>query len=152
MTRFPFRPLALAALLAAAPAGAVAPLAGSELRELCRSAPENPQATGSRLCVLYINGFLDGAVATDERVARNVADEIDRGETLSERAIRTRIIRRLEVQGPTGYAEFCVGQPVPVVEVIRHVNDEFALRRTLEGVDAKEIVYGALRRHYPCRP
>jgi len=52
MKRFPIRPLAQAALLAAAPAGAVEPLAGSELLELCGSAPANPEATRSRLCIL----------------------------------------------------------------------------------------------------
>ncbi len=52
------------------------------------------------VCVAYVTGFLDGAVVTDARVAGNVANEIDADETFSERAIPTRIIRRLEVSGP----------------------------------------------------
>ena len=132
---------------AAMPAYAVESLSGESLRSYC-----GDDATESeyRFCLLYVNGFLDGAVATDERVARNVADEFNEDETLAARAVRTRIIRRLGLTGPTGYAEFCVGQPVPIVEVVAHVLEEFERYESLEDVKARNVVYASLRRHYPC--
>lgn len=137
-------------VLAPLPSFAVDALDAAELQEHCRDFDVNGAGEAALVCVAYVTGFLDGAVVTDARVAENVANEIDADETFSERAIRTRIIRRLEVAGPTGYAEFCVGQPVPVGDVIGHVIAEFARHPTLAGLAARDIVYDALRRHYPC--
>ena len=142
----------LIAVLAAwaAPATAVEPLSAGQLRTYCEAVETTPTSPASQLCVAYVGGFLDGAVATDVRVAENVADEFDRTETFTERAARTRVLGRMERYGPSVYAEFCVGQPVPIGEVVRHVIDELSSRHTLDGVQAQKIVYAALRRHYPC--
>lgn len=104
-------------------ASAIEPLTALQLQEVCADARANPESPEARLCIYYVKGFLDGAVATDGRVAENVASEIDEQESFAERAIRTRVINRLNKFGPSVYAEFCVGQPV---------------------------VYDSLRRHYPC--
>ena len=132
------------------PAAAIEPLKATELQEICAGAEHDPTAASARKCVLYVKGFLDGAVATDGRVAENVASEIESEETFSQRAIRTRVINRLEKFGPSAYAEFCVGQPDPISEVVLHVVEEMNRHEDLEGMQAQTIVYDSLRRHYPC--
>ena len=135
--------LAMGALMLAPPASAIQPLSATELQEVCSDQE-------SRLCVFYVKGFLDGAVATDSRVARNVAAEVDGKESFSERAIRTRVINRINTYGPTVYAKFCVGQPDPIAEVVQHVVEELEQYDSLESVQAQSVVYASLRRHYSC--
>jgi hypothetical protein len=102
--------------------------------------------------VRYVQGFIDGAVATDERVTLNVVAELEQGETFSERAIRTRSpSRSLSRYGATVYAEFCLGAPVPLKEVVEHVIDDLMNRKVLEDtLLARDAVYTVLRRDYPC--
>lgn len=137
-------------VLAPLPSFAVDALDAAELQSHCSDFDIAGGSESAPVCVAFVTGFLDGAVVTDARVAENVANEFDNDETFSERAIRTRVIRRMEVAGPTGYADFCVGQPVPVGDVIERVIDEFSSHSSLEGIAARDIVYDALQRHYPC--
>jgi hypothetical protein len=102
-------------------------------------------------CAIYIAGFLDGAVATDARVAENVAEEAERRETLTERAIRTRVGERMQRMGPSVYADYCIGEPVPVQEVIRLVRQQFASRPPAADDRARDVVYAVLRTNFPCR-
>ena len=128
---------------------AIEPLTAKQLHEICTDNGELRQGDEGRLCLFYVKGFLDGAVATDARVAENVADEVDK-ETFAERAIRTRVINRLEKYGPTVYGEFCIGEPDPIVKVLDHVVERLASVNNLEQIQAQMVVYGALREHYPC--
>jgi hypothetical protein len=99
---------------------------------------------------VYILGFLDGAIATDGRVAENVAAEIERSESFAERTLRTRgVARRLQTLGETAYADFCVGTPVAIEEVVEQVVDELSEAR-VQGMTARDVVYSALRRHFSC--
>ena len=143
--------LVLSGLVLAPKTQAIEPLDAEQLREVCADAEANPDSAETRLCIFYVKGFLDGAVATDGRVARNVASEIDNRETFTERAIRTRVINRLRDYGPSVYAEFCVGQPDPIAEVMAHVIEELGRHEDLDGKKAQSIVDDALRRHYPCQ-
>lgn len=136
--------------LYASHANAIEPMSASALNDICANAVEQPETDDAWLCVVYVKGFLDGAVATDGRVAENVASEIDGDESYSERAIRTRVINRLRDFGPSVYADFCVGQPDPIVEVVAHVVEELERYDDLTGIQAQTIVYDSLRRHYPC--
>lgn len=150
------RPLSVAAfatvlLLLAPAAPAVETLGAEALRDHCAQVETRPADLGSRLCVGYINGFLDGAVATDPRVAENVTREFGGGESLTERAMRTRVLNRLGLHGPSYYAEFCVGQPVPLAEVVRKVVESLDGHDDLGGLPARDAVYEALRELYPCR-
>lgn len=131
-------------------ASAVPPLTLGQLQADCQAISEVPDSAPAQRCLIYVQGFLDGAVATDERVALNVAEEIERNETLTERAIRTRLGVRLSRVGASFYAEYCVGDPVPVQEVVGHVIEEFELVDSDPTALARDVVYAALRRHYPC--
>lgn len=151
MNRFSFVSIALLSCTLLAPrADAIEPLTGAELAEICVNAEPSTDSKESQLCVFYVKGFLDGAVATDGRVAENVASEIDEEETFTERAIRTRVINRLRDYGPSVYAEFCVGQPDPIADVVLHVIEELDMYTDLQNVQAQSVVYASLRRHYPC--
>jgi len=101
-----------------------------------------------------VQGFIDGAVATDERVALNVISEIEKEETYAERAIRIRSpSRSLSRFGPTVFAEFCLGAPVPLLEVVEHVIDDLMNRKVIgDTLLARDAVYTVLRRDYPCGP
>ena len=99
-------------------ADAVEALSTEELVSHCVVYEEDPDGEDGIFCVRYIQGFIDGAVATDERVTFNVADEYDKKETFTERAIRTRLGSRIERYGPSYYAEFCLGEPVPLKAVV----------------------------------
>ena len=137
-------------LFAAGSSWAIEPLTAEELSQICADVDLSPENSESRPCATYVKGFLDGAVATDARVAENVASEYDNDETFSERAIRTRIIDRMNRFGPSVYADFCVGQPDPIADVLQHVVEELKRYDDLSGVYAQDVVYASLRRHYPC--
>ena len=150
MNRSALSTLLVAVALFATSAHAIQPLSAEALAGYCDRVVEEPESDESWQCIVYVKGFLDGAIATDARVAENVASEIDNQESFTERAIRTRVIKRMERMGPSVYAEFCVGLPVPIEDVVRHVAEELDEQKPLDGTYAQTIVYKALREHYPC--
>jgi hypothetical protein len=137
--------------LYASESAAVEALSTEELVSHCAIYGEDPDGEDGIFCVRYIQGFIDGAVATDERVTYNVAAEYDREETFTERAIRTRLGSRMERYGPSYYAEFCLGDPVPLADVVDVVVADLVSLDSLEGNEnARDVVYTTLRREYPC--
>lgn len=136
---------------AASDALAVEALSTEELIAHCAVYEENPDGEDGIFCVRYIQGFIDGAVVTDERVTYNVADEYDREETFTERAIRTRLGSRIDRYGPSYYAEFCLGEPLPLAEVARVVILDLLKIDDAERPElARDVVYTTLRREFPC--
>jgi hypothetical protein len=139
--------------LPAVPAAwAVEALSTEELVSHCSKYHDENASEDRTFCIRYIQGFIDGAVATDEHVANNVSQEFGQGESYSERAARTRIGARLDRYGPSVYADYCLGDPVPLVEVVERVvadlaNEAVAAKYPL----ARDAVYDTLRAHYPCR-
>ncbi|MDT8321259.1 MAG: hypothetical protein RQ826_12110 [Xanthomonadales bacterium] len=75
---------------------------------LCREYHNENASEDRTFCVRYIQGFIDGAVVTDERVTQNVSNEYG-NETFTERAIRTRIGTRLDRYGPSVYTGILSG-------------------------------------------
>ena len=131
---------------------AVEALSTEELRSHCELYESEPEGTDGVFCVRYIQGFIDGAVVTDERVTYNVADEVDRQETFTERAARTRVGARLNQYGPSVYAEFCLGEPVPLRAVVEVIIADLLDPQRVAGLPlAREVVYNTLRRTYPCQ-
>ena len=138
------------AVLTSSNAHAVEALSTEELVSHCVFYEEDPESVDGVFCVRYIQGFIDGAVATDERVTNNVADEYDRNESFSERAIRTRLGQRLESFG-TYYAEFCLGEPVPLKTVVELVIADLEnTKRIANQPLARDFVYTTLRNQFPC--
>lgn len=132
--------------------GAVEVLSAEELAVHCTAFPDDRTSADGEYCVRYIQGFIDGAVATDARVMLNIEAEYERRETFTERAIRTRAPGRDERRRAARYAEFCLGDPVPLEEVVAKVVTD--LNERLDEIDveltARDVVYAALRKHYPC--
>ena len=138
------------AVLASSNAHAVEAMSTEELVSHCIYYEEDPESVDGVFCVRYIQGFIDGAVATDERVTNNVASEYDRDESFSERAIRTRLGRRLESFG-TYYAEFCLGEPVPLKTVVELVIADLDNEQRIANQPlARDFVYTTLRQQFPC--
>ena len=145
--------LSIQALLLPTPdAMAVEPLSIEELAAHCAHYSEDNEGPDTIFCVRYIQGFIDGAIATDERVTLNVAAEYDRDETFTERALRTRGRSRLSQYGPTVYAEFCLGAPLPLKAVVETVVRDLESRTVFDQQQyARSAVYQSLRNAYPCK-
>jgi hypothetical protein len=80
--------------------------------------------------------------AREDRVARNVVGEYDQEESFSERAARTRIGNSLERFGASVYAEYCLGDPVQLKEVVEHVvQDATNPGRVEANLLARDLVY-----------
>jgi hypothetical protein len=141
----------LFALLASPTVRAVDALSSDELLSHCNHFHE-PEAEADRIfCVRYIQGFIDGAIATDERVMQNVARELGGEESFAQRATRTRIGSRLDRFGASVYAEYCLGDPVPLKEVADHIVEDAQDPDLVARIPlARDLVYQALRTHYPC--
>ncbi|MEO0998061.1 MAG: Rap1a/Tai family immunity protein [Pseudomonadota bacterium] len=149
--KLPYLPVLLTGLVAAGQTHAVENLTTEELVSHCIHYADDPDGADGIFCVRYVQGFIDGAVATDERVTENVAAEYDRNESFTERAIRTRVGSRLDRFGPSYYAEFCLGAPVPLAAVVEKVVGDLDDAELVERYPlARDIVYHTLREHYPC--
>ncbi|MCG6890613.1 MAG: hypothetical protein LJE92_13585 [Gammaproteobacteria bacterium] len=130
---------------------AVEPLSAIELASHCKHLGASPEGVDGIFCIRYIQGFIDGAIATDERVTLNVAEEYHKEETFSERATRIRLGQRLASYGGSYFAEFCLGEPSPLAEVVAKVAS--SLEQNPPKSDtllARNVVYKTLREQYPC--
>lgn len=144
---------AFAFLLLSDRAESVEPLSTPELAEHCAFYHDDRDGKDAIFCVRYIQGFIDGAVVTDARVLENIATELDQDENFSERAVRTRIGSRISRRGPTVYADFCLGEPDSLQEVVEEVVNDLANRKVLdEDLLARDAVFSTLQREYPCSP
>ncbi len=141
----------IGAWLLAPSAWGVETLTTAELASHCDKYYEDTATEDRTFCVRYIQGFIDGAVATDDRVMNSLAGEYEKEETFSERAMRTRLGSRYERYGATSYAGYCLGDPVPLQEVVEHIVEDSG-NPTLAAAHplARELVYASLRTHYPC--
>lgn len=145
----------LAALVLAGstlPAHGVEVLPARELASQCQGVASSVESQGAQFCTHYVQGFIDGAVSTDVRVMMNVEAEYQQRATLTERAMQTRMPGWHDQQRAAGYAEFCLGDPVPLAEVVQKVAQQLdAQAATMDPeLAARDAVYAALREHYPC--
>lgn len=141
---------ALAILQSTRDAIAVEPLSTRQLAQHCTHYFKDREGKDAIFCVRYIQGFIDGAVATDERVIQNIATELGREETYTERVIRTRLGSRVKRFGATVYAGFCLGAAVPLKVVEAVVHNLMNRRFIEEQLLARDAVFAALRKQYPC--
>ena len=148
----PWLALVLALLLTAPAARAVEVLTVHELISHCHQIEAKPEGADAQYCIRYIQGFIDGAVATDVRVMLNVEADPDNRESFTQRAMRTRTPSRADQIREAQFAGFCLGDPLPLREVVdRVVSDLVALDigDTAES-PARDAVYQSLLDHYPC--
>lgn len=122
-----------------------------ELVSHCVHVEADPEGVDGQYCIRYIQGFIDGAVATDVRVMLNAERSSER-ETFTERAMRTRAPSRADRYRAAQLAGFCLGDPLPLREVVDQVVADLVKLDIGDtaGSPAREAVYGSLREHYPC--
>jgi hypothetical protein len=126
-------------------------LSTQELLSHCKAYKESPDGIDATFCVRYVQGFIDGAVITDGRVTMNIADEIDRTESYTERVMRTRLGSRISRYGPSVYAEFCLGEPIELRAVVDKVIENLLKPDYIKNrLLARQTVYQTLRDNYPC--
>jgi hypothetical protein len=139
-------------LIPATGARAVEVLTVHELVSHCTLIETQPDGVDAQYCIRYIQGFIDGAVATDVRVMLNVESGSGHQETFSERAKRTRAPSRADRFRAAQLAGFCLGDPLPLREVVDQLVANLValdLGATAES-PARDTVYSFLREHYPC--
>ena len=99
----------------------VQPLSAIELASHCKQLRAAPEGVDGIFCIRHVQGFIDGASATDERVTQNFVKEYHKEETFSEPATRVRLGPRLESYGSSCFVEFCLGKPSRLAEVVSKV-------------------------------
>ena len=139
-------------LAAGPPAQAVEVLSAEELASHCILLNSEPDGADAQYCIRYIQGFIDGAVATDVNVMLNAETKSDAVETFSQRAKRTRAPSRAEQYRAAQLAGFCLGDPLPLRDVVDVVVADLQVLAagTGQGESAMEVVYASLQQHYPC--
>ncbi|MGI1998276.1 Rap1a/Tai family immunity protein [Shewanella frigidimarina] len=152
---FPLMVFALLAiqLLSVPPAKAVEVLTVQELSSHCALFNSEPESVDGQYCVRYIQGFIDGVIATDARVMLNAESALASKETFTERAIRTRMPNRLDRSRAAGLAGFCLGDPLPLRDVVNVIVADLTAQTdsSEENEPAMEVVYKSLLKNYPCK-
>lgn len=131
-------------------------LTAQELVSHCTFIVDEPDGVDGQFCVRYIQGFIDGAIATDARVMLSAESAFTGTETFTERAIRTRIPNRTERSRAASLAGFCLGEPMSLREVVNVVVADLTAQQVKpESLDkdepAMEVVYKSLLKNYPCK-
>ena len=128
-------------------AQALETMSRDELLAMCRSGSAEQVA----VCTGYINGFLDGAFATDPNVVESVVGEIGKEESFSERAIRTRLGLSLERFGPSYYAGFCIPGDMPMDTILAELHEAAKQESNDTGrQNARDYLYRLLQAQHPC--
>ncbi len=137
-------------LLLVPSAKALEVLTTKELASHCAFLRTEPQGADAQYCVRYIQGFIDGAIATDARVMLNAENAVSGKETFAERAMRTRMPGNVDRSRAAKLAGFCLGEPLPISSVVELVVADLAAAKT-NNEPAMEIVYKSLMKNYPCK-
>lgn len=119
-------------------------LKSSDLTVLCESETSSERIA----CQAYLQGFIDGALGTDPSVANNVVKESSTLDSITERAIRTRVQSRLRTYGPSFYAGFCLPPSLQVSELQETLLIDVQARA--EEDLARERLLHILQRDFPC--
>jgi hypothetical protein len=139
-------------LVAVSTARAVDVLTVRDLVSHCDQVESAPDGAHAQYCVRYIQGFIDGAVATDVRVMLNIEAGSGGEESFTQRAKRTRAPNRADWFRAAQLAGFCLGDPLPLREVVGRVAVDLGQLNVGASADypAREAVYQSLQDHYPC--
>lgn len=134
-------------------AKAIEVLTAQELASHCAHLDNDSEGVDGQYCIRYIQGFIDGAIATDARVMLNAESASNDSETFTERAIRTRLPSRADRFRAANLAGFCLGDPLPLRNVVDLVVADLSNLPDSKAKNepAMEVVYRSLQQHYPCK-
>lgn len=140
-------------LMSTSTANALEVLSAKELASHCALLSTKPQGVDGQYCVRYIQGFIDGAIATDARVMLNAENAVSGNETFAERAMRTRMPGRVDRSRAAKLAGFCLGDPLPLRDVVNVIVADLTGQQVSKTKDepAMEVVYKSLLKNYPCK-
>lgn len=143
-------------LLSVPAAKALEVLTAQELASHCAQLGTEPEGVDGQYCVRYIQGFIDGAIATDARVMLNAESALNGSETFTERAMRTRSPGYADRTRAASLAGFCLGDPLPLRDLVDVVVADLAAQQGQRESDEKnepamEAVYNSLLKNYPCK-
>ena len=133
-------------------ANAVEVLSSQELSSHCALLSKDPEGADGQYCVRYIQGFIDGAIATDARVMLSAENAVSGNETFEQRAMRTRMPGRDDLSRAAKLAGFCLGDHLPLRDVVEVIVADLAANTSSIAQDepAMEAVYKSLMKNYPC--
>jgi hypothetical protein len=140
-------------LMSLSTANALEVLSSKELASHCNKLSAHPDGVDGQYCIRYIQGFIDGAIATDARVMLNAENAISGNETFAQRAMRTRMPGRADLSRAAKLAGFCLGDPLPLRDIVNVVVADLEAQQLTEAKDepAMEVVYKSLLKNYPCK-
>jgi hypothetical protein len=140
-------------LMSVSTGNALEALTAKELASHCALFNAEPQGIDGQYCTRYIQGFIDGAIATDARVMLNSENATSNNETFAERAMRTRMPGSVDLSRAEKQAGFYLGDSLPLRDVINVVvTDVTAQQKNVgKGEPAMEVVYMSLLKNYPCK-
>lgn len=127
-------------------------MSARELASLCQSLSRVPAGVDAQYCIRYIQGFIDGAAATDVSVMLEAQQPAKGSETFTERAMRTRALSRTESNRAAQLAGFCLGEQTVLADIVITVAADLQALDEDSAVDkaARDAVYHSLKQHYPC--
>lgn len=128
-------------------------LTTQELTSHCALLGTEPDGVDDQYCVRYIQGFIDGAIATDARVMLNAESALSSSEAFRERAMRTRRPVHADRSRAAGLAGFCLGDPLPLRDLVDVIVADLVAQQdsTAKNEPAMETVYNSLLKNYPCK-
>lgn len=109
----------------------------------------DPQGREAAVCIAYIRGFLDSAMATGA-LAEQSRQRHSRPETWTQRAARTRVGSRLHAGRQARQPEYCVEANLSVADVIDRLLQHMSKHPPDDETTAREVVASVLRRSFPC--
>jgi hypothetical protein len=123
-------------------------LSTEELVSHCEFSPEQAAGVDGQFCIHYVQGFIDGPMATDERMLLNIEAKLDKTETYLGRAA---LVHGASLPDRAAqYAEFRLDEPESLQKVVGHVVDDLKATSFAADAMARAVVYASLRKNYPC--
>ncbi len=99
----------------------------------------------------FINGFLAGAILTDEEIVSWFKELSPKGRSdFEKRALRTRMARKSIALPPTYYAGFCLPSEKRTSLIVNNVKDYLSKNSMADNLSAGDKVYAAVKNLYPC--
>ncbi len=120
----------------------------------CTQLKSAPESINAQFCVGYIQGFIDGAIAIDDRVMLNNTESSGKKSTFTERAMRTRLPG---INARSQLAEFCLDRGLPIRSIVDTVIEDLTANLATSDIKAAgdkpamEAVYQSLIKNYPCK-
>ena len=130
-------------------APAMSSLSAERLQQYCSEYDKGktPQSEGEHACVVYLRGFVDGALAADERLAKPADPQ---HKSWIDRARRTRLGLHRTTDCLNAYNDYCLGDSVSMEDVIDRVVAQLQSQSFQAGTTAQEAVHSILKQQFPC--